>query len=548
MLPPQVLPRQTCGLYTHTIFKRKYPGGFRKLLRSIDGGELFQTVLHNPVNIYMTHMSNYANDRLSPFTFGRLFQFVQTNTNLRLRFAPSGQYDSLPDHAGASELVDHSRQISSSKDSVSMGKDAGQMLGPAKLADEYFSLNPAEQEPLWTVSRNLNKLIVSAGSSTFFMIFATNRLDSFCNLYQNWSKTNKRITITIQNPCDDRRHLAIWSPSKHHYCNITPSILIVGPQKTGTTALYTFLKLNPLLQSSKMSPLDFEEVQFFNNKHYLKGVDWYFERFDDPSRENGAPNKSVDPLAQVIYFDKSATYFDDPKVPRRAYELLPDALIITVLINPADRAYSWYQHMRAHEDPAATRLSFEEVLSWNESATDEARFSSVSMPTELDHDTQVDHEAVISLKRRCLQPGYFASHLINWLNYYPTRQIVIVDGEWFKFNPSAVMNKLQSILRVRQTVDYGNLLVFNEHKGFHCYRDLQSSGQQVDSSFRHQSTKHQPPVKCLGPSKGRKYEPMSQEARKLLNRHYWLQNNQLAKLLYEIGQPLPGWLDEIVEG
>lgn len=44
-----------------------------------------------------------------------------------------------------------------------------------------------------------------------------------------------------------------------------------------------------------------------------------------------------------FYFEKSANYFDSEVVARRAAALLPKAKIITILINPADRAYSWYQ-------------------------------------------------------------------------------------------------------------------------------------------------------------------------------------------------------------
>jgi len=49
-LPPQVLPRQTCGLFTHTIFYNEYPGGSSELDKIINGGELFLTVLLNPVS------------------------------------------------------------------------------------------------------------------------------------------------------------------------------------------------------------------------------------------------------------------------------------------------------------------------------------------------------------------------------------------------------------------------------------------------------------------------------------------------------------------
>lgn len=42
-------------------------------------------------------------------------------------------------------------------------------------------------------------------------------------------------------------------------------------------------------------------------------------------------------------FEKSANYFPSEDSPRRAAALLPKAKIITLLINPSDRAYSWYQ-------------------------------------------------------------------------------------------------------------------------------------------------------------------------------------------------------------
>ncbi|KAL0162379.1 hypothetical protein M9458_041775, partial [Cirrhinus mrigala] len=45
-----VLPRQTCGLFTHTIFYNEYPGGSKELDKLINGGELFLTVLLNPVS------------------------------------------------------------------------------------------------------------------------------------------------------------------------------------------------------------------------------------------------------------------------------------------------------------------------------------------------------------------------------------------------------------------------------------------------------------------------------------------------------------------
>lgn len=44
-----VMPRQTCGLYTHTIYIDKYPGGREKLEKSIFGGDLFYSFVFNQV-------------------------------------------------------------------------------------------------------------------------------------------------------------------------------------------------------------------------------------------------------------------------------------------------------------------------------------------------------------------------------------------------------------------------------------------------------------------------------------------------------------------
>ncbi len=45
----QVLPRQSCGLYTNTRNYTSYPNGSRRLEQYLMGGKLFRTILTNPV-------------------------------------------------------------------------------------------------------------------------------------------------------------------------------------------------------------------------------------------------------------------------------------------------------------------------------------------------------------------------------------------------------------------------------------------------------------------------------------------------------------------
>ncbi|XP_038130571.1 bifunctional heparan sulfate N-deacetylase/N-sulfotransferase 4 isoform X1 [Cyprinodon tularosa] len=397
-----VLPRQTCGLFTHTIYYKEYPGGPKELDKSIHGGELFLTVLLNPISIFMTHLSNYGNDRLGLYTFVHLATFLRSWTNLKLHTLP-----------------------------------------PLQLAHKYFQLFPEQRNPLW------------------------------------------------QNPCDDKRHKDIWSKEKT--CDRLPKFMVVGPQKTGTTALYLFLLMHPSISSNFPSPKTYEEVQFFNTNNYHKGIDWYMEFFPVPS------NVSTD-----FMFEKSANYFPSEETPRRASALLPKAKILTLLINPSDRAYSWYQHQRAHEDRAALQFTFYEVISARKGAPAELR----------------------SLQSRCLIPGLYATHLERWLMYYPANQVMIIDGHQLRSDPAAVMDEVQKFLGVTPHFNYSQTLTFDPQKGFWC--QLLEGGK----------------TKCLGKSKGRKYPPMEPEARAYLSRYYREHNVELSKLLHRLGQPLPSWLRE----
>ncbi|XP_039396409.1 bifunctional heparan sulfate N-deacetylase/N-sulfotransferase 3 isoform X2 [Mauremys reevesii] len=395
-----VLPRQTCGLFTHTIFYKEYPGGPKELDKSIQGGELFFTVVLNPISIFMTHLSNYGNDRLGLYTFVNLANFVQSWTNLKL-----------------------------------------QTLPPVQLAHKYFELFPEQKDPLW------------------------------------------------QNPCDDKRHRDIWSKEKT--CDRLPKFLVIGPQKTGTTALYLFLIMHPSIISNSPSPKTFEEVQFFNRNNYHRGIDWYMDFFPVPS------NVSTDFL-----FEKSANYFHSEEAPKRAASLIPKAKIITILIDPSDRAYSWYQHQRSHEDPAALKFSFYQVITAGPRAPSELR----------------------SLQKRCLGPGWYATHIERWLTYFPTSQLLIIDGQQLRTDPATVMDEVQKFLGVSPHYNYSEALTFDSHKGFWC--QLLEEGK----------------TKCLGKSKGRKYPPMDSECRAFLSSYYRDHNVELSKLLHKLGQPLPSWL------
>ncbi|KAM7542990.1 hypothetical protein Aperf_G00000006570 [Anoplocephala perfoliata] len=367
----QVLPRQVSGVYTTTTLRATYPGGIDKLDGMAFGGDLFDTLLFVPVNLYMTHFGNYAQDRLAIYVFERVFAFIQAWTQLEIRWAPIWR------------LVEH-----------------------------HLRYNALERPPL----------------------------PSSLPIYAD--------------PCVDPRHKAIWFPSD---CTPEgrrlPEAVIVGPQKTGTTALLAFMSMHPKLQPNRFEiQPPYEEIQFFSDSSiYNKGVAFYNSLFLDPSTG--------------LNFEKSATYFESPLAAQRMATLLPHAKVIILLRDPMQRAFSWYQHQKAHNVAAALRFTFNEVL---KAGTLEAAMSlaSVAASTAVNV-TQIASE-LHRLYVKCVESSRYAAYLRQWLHYYQANQILLIDSGRFESTPAEVLRDVQDFLNVSTRIDYSPLLIRNPSKGYFC--------------------------------------------------------------------------------
>ncbi len=111
-----------------------------------------------------------------------------------------------------------------------------------------------------------------------------------------------------------------------------PNYLIVGAMRSGTTSLARYLGDHPQVF---MAPK--KELHFFD-RHYDRGVDWYREQF-------------LDVTSELAVGEASQTYMYDASVPPRMARLLPEARLIAILRDPADRAYSeyWFRRARGKE-------------------------------------------------------------------------------------------------------------------------------------------------------------------------------------------------------
>ncbi|CAH8653041.1 unnamed protein product [Schistosoma haematobium] len=453
----QVLPRQTCGIYTHTPHSEDIRGGIKQLNEYIFGGTLFSTFLFNPVSIFMTHLVNYGNDRVALYLFNAIFEFMTNWTNIKLITSPP------------SEL--------------------------ANIYSERFKLYGVNELPLYS-DPCLNS-----------------------HLHELW-------------PSD-------WPCGSDHL----PSFIIIGPQKTGSTALLHFLLLNPELMSNRFQhDSTFEELQFFSSDDiYSRGVHWYMNQFPNNSIispthaynfNNNRSNYLKSYAAEQIRFEKSATYFDNPKSPARIYALMPKVKLIVLLRNPIERAYSWYQHRLAHRDIAPQLLSFVDLMQYGHNLTEATLLSIV--PTDRFSNLSIDinnsslmRQLVSSINHlwsRCTGPGNYEQYLRNWLTYFPASQLLLLDADRFSRNPVPIMKIVQQFILVRRQLDYSQYLHFNRKKGFFCV--------VTRNAFNWNNG-------CLGRSKGRTYEQLDRNILlpNLMELYFSKANHKLYRLL----QKYPLW-------
>lgn len=123
-----------------------------------------------------------------------------------------------------------------------------------------------------------------------------------------------------------------------------PSFLIVGAQKAGTTALYQYLKQHP---DVFMSPV--KEPHFFAFE--TRDLDFRGPRDREilghmVVRDEGAyRGLFADAVGARARGEASAMYLYMPEAVGGIGRHAPDAKIVAVLRNPADRAYSSFLHM-----------------------------------------------------------------------------------------------------------------------------------------------------------------------------------------------------------
>ena len=201
--------------------------------------------------------------------------------------------------------------------------------------------------------------------------------------------------------------------------NLLPDFLIIGAGKSGTTSLDNYLKQHPEIYiSPKKEPnffgYEFTKVEDFNGdeqeiRHFnesVTNIDDYLQLFE--GAETGQ-----------MKGETSNTYLYHDIAPERIKHYVPNAKLIAIFRQPAERLYSRYLHLAREDDTPSE--SFEDCF---------------------------DTSSVWWKRNDLIQEGFYFRHLSRFYELFPAEQIKVILYDDFRQDPQQVLEDIYSFIGV----------------------------------------------------------------------------------------------------
>jgi hypothetical protein len=142
--------------------------------------------------------------------------------------------------------------------------------------------------------------------------------------------THRRVPVPLVRRL---RRLARWYGARTARWRMTPSFIIVGAQRAGTTTLYRVLSEHP----SVVRPTVSKGIGYFD-LWYDRGPRWYRGHFPLAGIARRRAGE------QAVTFESSGYYLFHPLAAQRIAHDLPGARVVVMVREPVERAYSAHRH------------------------------------------------------------------------------------------------------------------------------------------------------------------------------------------------------------
>ncbi len=202
-----------------------------------------------------------------------------------------------------------------------------------------------------------------------------------------------------------------------------PNLFIVGPAKSGTTALYWYFKSHPQVYTTPVKETNY--MAFCEGLPPLAGPGDYKEIA-------AASATTLDDYCALfagrrdepVAVDVSPSYMHYPQAAKKIAELCPHAKIVIVLRNPVECSFSMYSMLR--RDNRETCRTFQEALGRIQQRT----------------------TAGWDMRWNYLNSHLFARHVAQYLELFPASQLFIRRYEQLNRRPHEFYAELCNFIQV----------------------------------------------------------------------------------------------------
>lgn len=205
-----------------------------------------------------------------------------------------------------------------------------------------------------------------------------------------------------------------------------PDFLVIGAKRCGTTSLHRYLLQHPRVAAMFPAAERKKGVHYFD-RNPDRSVSWYRSHFRVGHR--------------MVAGEASPYYLYHPHAAARAAAVAPDAKLIVLLRDPAERAWS---HYRDEVKLGRESLSFADAVAAEPSRTEpelERLLADRSYRS-------VAHEHFTYVSQ-----GLYARHLGRWLEHYPRSQLLVLRSEDLFEDPRATYGAVVRFLGLDEDVD-----------------------------------------------------------------------------------------------
>ena len=204
-----------------------------------------------------------------------------------------------------------------------------------------------------------------------------------------------------------------------------PDLLVVGAKRGGTTSLWRYLDQHPAMLPTFPRAERIKGTYFFDEQ-WGRGEEWYRSHFPTIARRRLAERRlGFAPKT----FEASPYYLYHPHAPARARQVVPGAVVVALLRDPVERAFSHWKERRNHTED----LGFADALAAevDRTAGEEARMladpSVVSAPHR--------HQSYVAQSR-------YAPMLARWFDAFGADQVLVWAAEEFYADPQVVTDAI----------------------------------------------------------------------------------------------------------